>query len=86
MLLWGTTTSRTGCTVNSPAPSSSCSPSGTCAMTSCRVPFRLSCRFLKERFALSYAVTGTLLMAAHLTSSVIQPLFGYVTDRSRSLS
>jgi len=37
--------------------------------------------FLKERFNLSYAVTGTLLMAAHLTSSVIQPLFGYVTDR-----
>jgi len=37
--------------------------------------------YLKERFALSYAVTGTLLMAAHLTSSVIQPLFGYFTDR-----
>jgi len=37
--------------------------------------------FLKERFDLSYAVTGTLLMAAHLTSSVIQPLFGHVTDR-----
>jgi FSR family fosmidomycin resistance protein-like MFS transporter len=37
--------------------------------------------FLKERFDLSYAVAGTLLMAAHLTSSVIQPLFGYVTDR-----
>jgi len=37
--------------------------------------------FLKERFALSYAVTGTLLMAAHLTSSVIQPIFGYFTDR-----
>jgi len=37
--------------------------------------------FLKERYALSYAVTGTLLMAAHLTSSAIQPLFGYFTDR-----
>ncbi len=37
--------------------------------------------FLKDRFDLSYAVTGMLLMAAHLTSSVIQPLFGYVTDR-----
>ena len=37
--------------------------------------------FLKERFDLSYAVTGTLLMAAHLTSSVVQPLFGYLTDR-----
>jgi FSR family fosmidomycin resistance protein-like MFS transporter len=37
--------------------------------------------FLKERFDLSYAAAGALLMAAHLTSSVIQPLFGYVTDR-----
>ena len=37
--------------------------------------------FLKERFDLSYAVTGMLLMAAHLTSSVVQPLFGYLTDR-----
>jgi len=37
--------------------------------------------FLKERFDLSYAVAGTLLMAAHLTSSVVQPLFGYLTDR-----
>ncbi len=37
--------------------------------------------FLKDRFDLSYAVTGMLLMAAHLTSSVIQPLFGYLTDR-----
>jgi FSR family fosmidomycin resistance protein-like MFS transporter len=37
--------------------------------------------FLKERFHLSYAVAGTLLMAAHLTSSVIQPVFGYFTDR-----
>ena len=37
--------------------------------------------YLKERFDLSYAAAGALLMAAHLTSSVIQPLFGYVTDR-----
>ena len=37
--------------------------------------------YLKDRFSLSYAVTGSLLMAAHLTSSVIQPLFGYATDR-----
>jgi FSR family fosmidomycin resistance protein-like MFS transporter len=37
--------------------------------------------FLKDRFDLSYAVTGTLLMAAHLTSSVVQPFFGYFTDR-----
>jgi FSR family fosmidomycin resistance protein-like MFS transporter len=37
--------------------------------------------YLKERFDLSYTVAGTLLLAAHLTSSVIQPLFGYMTDR-----
>lgn len=37
--------------------------------------------FLKDRFSLSYAVTGSILMAAHLTSSGIQPLFGYGTDR-----
>jgi len=37
--------------------------------------------FLKDRFHLSYAVAGMLLMAAHLTSSVIQPVFGYFTDR-----
>ncbi len=37
--------------------------------------------FLKDRYALSYAATGSLLLAAHLTSSAIQPLFGYFTDR-----
>jgi FSR family fosmidomycin resistance protein-like MFS transporter len=37
--------------------------------------------YLKDRFTLSYTATGTILLAAHLTSSVIQPLFGYVTDR-----
>ena len=37
--------------------------------------------YLKDCFSLSYAVTGSILLAAHLTSSVIQPLFGYVTDR-----
>lgn len=37
--------------------------------------------YLKDKFSLSYTVTGTLLLAAHLTSSVIQPLFGYATDR-----
>lgn len=37
--------------------------------------------FLKDRFSLSYAVTGSVLMAAHITSSGIQPLFGYLTDR-----
>ncbi|MGE5189758.1 MAG: MFS transporter [Gemmatimonadota bacterium] len=37
--------------------------------------------YLKDRYALSYAVAGSLLLAAHLTSSAIQPLFGYFTDR-----
>jgi FSR family fosmidomycin resistance protein-like MFS transporter len=37
--------------------------------------------FLKDRYGLSYAVTGSLLLATHLTSSAIQPLFGYYTDR-----
>ena len=37
--------------------------------------------FLKDRYALSYTSAGALLMAAHLTSSAIQPLFGYLTDR-----
>jgi len=37
--------------------------------------------FLKERFQLSYAVAGMLLMATHLTSSVIQPVFGFLSDR-----
>lgn len=37
--------------------------------------------FLKDRYALSYTASGALLMAAHITSSGIQPLFGYLTDR-----
>jgi len=37
--------------------------------------------FLKERFHLTYAATGMLLVATHVTSSVIQPLFGFITDR-----
>src|SRR3989304_449064 len=37
--------------------------------------------YLKDCFDLSYTVTGSILLAAHLTSSVIQPVFGYLTDR-----
>ncbi len=37
--------------------------------------------YLKDRFSLSYTAAGALLLAANLTSSVIQPLFGYTTDR-----
>ena len=37
--------------------------------------------YLKDKYSLSYTVTGSLLLMAHLTSSVIQPVFGYITDR-----
>ncbi len=38
--------------------------------------------FLKAKFALSYAAAGTVLLAANMTSSVIQPVFGYLSDRT----
>ncbi len=38
--------------------------------------------FLREAFALSYAAAGTIVLAANLTSSVIQPLFGYLSDQT----
>lgn len=37
--------------------------------------------FLKDRFGLSYAMTGLILMASNFTSSILQPVFGYVSDR-----
>ncbi len=37
--------------------------------------------FLKEVHSLSYAGVGTLVLVANLTSSVIQPVFGYFSDR-----
>jgi FSR family fosmidomycin resistance protein-like MFS transporter len=37
--------------------------------------------FLKENLSLSYAMAGAIMMASNLTSSVIQPLFGYLSDR-----
>jgi FSR family fosmidomycin resistance protein-like MFS transporter len=36
---------------------------------------------LKENLGLSYALAGAILMTMNLTSSVIQPIFGYLTDR-----
>ncbi len=39
--------------------------------------------FLKESLDLSYAAAGVIVMTMNLTSSVIQPLFGYLTDRLR---
>src|SRR5919201_5802354 len=38
--------------------------------------------FLKERHGLTYAETGTIVLAANLTSSIIQPLFGYLADQT----
>jgi len=40
--------------------------------------------FLKEALGLSYAMAGTIILVSSITSSVIQPAFGYLTDR-RSL-
>lgn len=38
--------------------------------------------FLREAFQLSYAAAGAIMLFSNLTSSVIQPLFGYLADRS----
>jgi len=37
--------------------------------------------FLKDRLALSYTMAGVILMTANFTSSVVQPVFGYWSDR-----
>jgi MFS transporter, FSR family, fosmidomycin resistance protein len=37
--------------------------------------------FLKTKLSLSYTMAGVIMMAANLTSSVIQPLFGYLSDK-----
>lgn len=37
--------------------------------------------FLKARLGLSYAMAGVILMTATFTSSLLQPLFGYLSDR-----
>jgi FSR family fosmidomycin resistance protein-like MFS transporter len=36
---------------------------------------------LKDKLALSYAAAGAILMASNLTSSVVQPLFGFLSDQ-----
>jgi FSR family fosmidomycin resistance protein-like MFS transporter len=38
--------------------------------------------FLKSALALSYTATGVIVLAANVTSSLIQPLFGYFADRT----
>ena len=35
---------------------------------------------LKEKLLLSYTMAGVIMMASNVTSSVIQPLFGYLSD------
>ncbi|MEN6614940.1 MAG: MFS transporter [Syntrophorhabdus sp.] len=37
--------------------------------------------FLKDRFGLTYAMTGIILMASNFTSSILQPVFGYASDK-----
>jgi len=37
--------------------------------------------FLKQAHALTYAQAALIMLAANLTSSIIQPLFGYLSDR-----
>ena len=37
--------------------------------------------FLKTKLSLSYTMAGVLLMAANFTSSILQPLFGHVSDK-----
>jgi MFS transporter, FSR family, fosmidomycin resistance protein len=37
--------------------------------------------FLKAKLSLSYTMAGIVLMAANFSSSILQPLFGYFSDR-----
>ena len=40
--------------------------------------------FLKAKLSLSYAMTGTIILVSNVTSSVIQPLFGYYSDKKEN--
>ena len=37
--------------------------------------------FFKEALHLSYTMSGTMLLASNITSSIIQPLFGHLSDK-----
>jgi FSR family fosmidomycin resistance protein-like MFS transporter len=39
--------------------------------------------FIKEKLALSYTMTGFILMMANFTSSILQPLFGFYSDKKQ---
>jgi FSR family fosmidomycin resistance protein-like MFS transporter len=41
--------------------------------------------FLKEALGLTYAMAGTIILVSNIMSSVIQPAFGYLTDRKSLL-
>jgi len=37
--------------------------------------------FIKENLGLSYTVTGAILIVSNLASSIVQPLFGFLSDK-----
>lgn len=37
--------------------------------------------FIREALGLSYTASGVIIMTSNLTSSIVQPLFGYLSDR-----
>ncbi len=37
--------------------------------------------FIKEAMVLSYTASGAIIMASNLSSSIIQPFLGYLSDR-----
>jgi FSR family fosmidomycin resistance protein-like MFS transporter len=37
--------------------------------------------FIKEKLSLSYTMTGVILMMSNFTSSILQPLFGFYSDK-----
>jgi MFS transporter, FSR family, fosmidomycin resistance protein len=39
--------------------------------------------FLKAKLSLSYTLTGIIMMASNFTSSIIQPLFGHLSDKKQ---
>src|SRR5579884_1544649 len=41
--------------------------------------------YFKDRFGLSYTLTALLMLASAASSSVIQPLFGFLSDRRGAL-
>ena len=38
--------------------------------------------FLKDALKISYTATGFIVLVANITSSLIQPLFGYLADKT----